>query len=97
MEDVCIICYEKENLIYPLNCNCKIKIHFECIKDLKEKLNLDCPICMKKSNVNNHEIRYIYIFPRFLYNIIIIFFLLFYFLLSISIFYLFKFFIYILF
>jgi hypothetical protein len=60
MEDVCIICYEKENLIYPLNCNCKIKIHSECIKDLKEKLNLDCPICMKKSNeyinlnANNH-------------------------------------------
>ena len=49
MNDNCLICFEElnDNIIYPLYCNCKIKLHIDCEKKMREN-NFFCPICRIK-------------------------------------------------
>lgn len=54
----CIICLEEKNdenekLIYPEKCNCKIKIHKECMEKMKNHLGINCPICRQKNDRSN--------------------------------------------
>ena len=43
----CLICLEKldNNIINPLNCRCKIKLHKKCYQDFLKKSKHNCPIC----------------------------------------------------
>lgn len=47
--DKCLLCleYMTDNIGYPNFCNCKIKIHIKCVKEI-ENNGLLCPICRKK-------------------------------------------------
>ena len=46
MMDLCLICLDSinENYIYPKYCNCKVKIHRDCMEKC-QKNNIYCPIC----------------------------------------------------
>ena len=49
----CIICYDEGiNLIKPIDCNCIVFMHNDCFVEMKNKLNITCPICRKKTNEN---------------------------------------------
>jgi len=53
--DNCLICLEyinKEQIVYPKYCKCKIKLHNICLKQI-ENNGLLCPICRKKALINH--------------------------------------------
>lgn len=55
--DKCLICLENidtENTSFPKHCNCKVKIHLQCLNLLMNS-GLLCPICRIKKH-DNYEI-----------------------------------------
>jgi hypothetical protein len=80
-KDNCLICLDlikNQNYTFPKHCNCKVKLHLECLNQI-EKYKLLCPICRIKliSNINydqnlitsdifNHEPIILY-FPLYLF------------------------------
>ena len=63
-EDKCLVCLDSINnnlFTYPKHCNCKVKLHLECLNQI-EKNKLLCPICRIKSlqnNFSNHNMVHI--------------------------------------
>ena len=71
--DKCLLCLdtmEKEQIDYPKYCECKVKLHSNCLI-LMENVGLLCPICRKKNDIikiNNTNHLSILDFPFTIFN-----------------------------
>ena len=67
----CSICMEpinKQDLIYPQNCSCKIPLHQVCLQNIINIMNITCPICRKKNMIISYANQYEDEYDYFIYQ-----------------------------